>query len=49
MKRSRKPYPSVHNDAPKDKPELAVNRFLRSMNCARAVVETYAVPLSVPE
>lgn len=40
--------PSDFSLSQKDNPELAVRRFLKSMNCAQAVVEAYAVSLGVP-
>ena len=34
---------------PADAPEYAVDRFMKSMNCSQAVLETYAPSMGMPE
>ena len=34
---------------PADAPEYAVDRFIKSMNCSQAVLETYAPSMGMPE
>ena len=48
MDKSKRLDRSDHIDTQKDNPELAVSRYLKSMNCAQAVMETYAESMGVP-